>query len=217
MIVWLNGTFGAGKTTTAGEIVKIIPDARIFDSEHVGFLLRYVEGLPKVKNFQEWPPWRALVVQTAVQLLDYVGGVLVIPQTVLTEEYWTEIRTGLEKEDIPLLHVVLHTDEDELTRRIETDTVETGARQWRLDHLAAYRDALPWLTREAEVVDTTGIPPMQVAQTIAAQLPAAQLATGLTLATQTLAGRPPAGQLPAAQPPAAQPLAGRPPAGGSGG
>jgi adenylylsulfate kinase-like enzyme len=42
MIVWLNGTFGAGKTTTAPEVVTRLPEARIFDPEHVGFLLRQV-------------------------------------------------------------------------------------------------------------------------------------------------------------------------------
>ncbi|GAA3152910.1 AAA family ATPase [Planomonospora alba] len=168
MIVWLNGTFGAGKTTTAGELVRIVPQARIFDSEYVGFMLRHVKGLPEVGNFQQWPPWRGLVVQTAVQLLDYLGGVLVVPQTVLVEEYWSEIRTGLEKAGVPVRHFVLHTDEETLTRRIEADAVETTARQWRLDHLADYREALPWLRRAAEVVDTTGVPPARVAETVAA-------------------------------------------------
>ncbi|OUC95252.1 ATP-binding protein [Streptosporangium minutum] len=168
MIIWLNGTFGAGKTTTAGELVKIIPETRIFDSEHVGFMLRHIQGLPEVRNFQQWPPWRGLVVQTASHLLDYLGGVLVIPQTVLIEEYWAEIRLGLEKSGIPVHHFTLHTDQATLTRRIETDAVETGARQWRLDHLADYRRALPWLSREAEVVDTTEIPPARVARIVAA-------------------------------------------------
>ncbi|MFD8557972.1 AAA family ATPase [Streptosporangium canum] len=169
MIIWLNGTFGAGKTTTAGELVKITPAARIFDSEHVGFMLRHIQGLPEVRNFQQWPPWRGLVVQTASHLLDYLGGVLVIPQTVLIEEYWAEIRLGLEKSGIPVHHFMLHTDQDTLTRRIETDAVETGARQWRLDHLADYRRALPWLSREAEVVDTTELPPARVARIVAAR------------------------------------------------
>ncbi|MFC4062846.1 AAA family ATPase [Planomonospora corallina] len=167
MIIWLNGTFGAGKTTTAGELVRMLPGARIFDSEYVGFMLRHVEGLPEVRNFQQWPPWRGLVVQTAVQLLDYLGGVLVVPQTVLVEEYWAEIRTGLEKAGVPVRHFLLHADEETLTRRIETDTVEAGARRWRLDHLADYREALPWLRREAESVDTTGVPPARVAEIVA--------------------------------------------------
>ncbi|GGK96110.1 ATP-binding protein [Planomonospora parontospora subsp. parontospora] len=169
MIIWLNGTFGAGKTTTAEELAGIVPGARVFDAEYVGYMLRAVPGLPEVRNFQQWPPWRGLVVQTAVQLLAYLGGVLVIPQTVLVEEYWTEIRLGLEKAGIPVHHFVLHSDDDTLIHRIETDAVEAGARQWRLDHLPDYRRALSWLSREAQVVDTTGIPPAQVARIVAAR------------------------------------------------
>jgi hypothetical protein len=30
VIVWLNGTFGAGKTSTAGELAGILPGAREF-------------------------------------------------------------------------------------------------------------------------------------------------------------------------------------------
>ncbi|WP_228834433.1 AAA family ATPase [Nocardia abscessus] len=33
MIIWLNGTFGAGKTTTAGELTALLPGSRIFDTE----------------------------------------------------------------------------------------------------------------------------------------------------------------------------------------
>lgn len=55
-------------------------------------------------------------------------------------------------------------------RRIDTDTVETGARQWRLDHLAPYEAALPWLREEATVIDTTEVSPAQVAQRIATSL-----------------------------------------------
>ncbi|MDP9870000.1 MULTISPECIES: AAA family ATPase [Streptosporangium] len=168
MIIWLNGTFGAGKTTTAKELVRLIPKARIFDPEEVGFMLRHVPGLPEVSDFQDWRPWRGLVVETASQLLDYVGGVLVVPQTVLVEQYWAEIHSGLEKAGIPVHHFLLHTDQDTLVHRIETDTVETGARQWRLDHVPDYHTALSWLSREAEIIDTTGTPPAQVARAVAA-------------------------------------------------
>ncbi|MGW2161864.1 hypothetical protein ACWCSU_50515, partial [Nonomuraea sp. NPDC001699] len=100
-------------------------------------------------------------------LLDYLGGVLVIPQTVLIEKYWTEIRTGLDKAGIPLRHFLLHTDSDTLAHRIETDLTEAGARQWRLEHLPQYQKALPWLRREAQVVDTSAVLPKQVAEVIA--------------------------------------------------
>ncbi|MGA5558866.1 AAA family ATPase [Streptomyces lavendulocolor] len=171
MIIWLNGTFGAGKTTTSKELVALLPDARVFDSETVGFMLRNVLNSVPVKDFQEWPPWRGLVVETASQVLDFVGGVLVIPQSVLVEQYWGEIHAGLTKAGIPVRHFVLHTDPDTLAHRIESDMVETGARQWRLDHIPRYQDALTWLGRKAELIDTTHLSPPQVAQTIAARVP----------------------------------------------
>jgi hypothetical protein len=169
VIIWLNGTFGAGKTTTAAELVEIVPKATIFDAEQVGIMLRHVQGLPRLGDFQHWPPWRGLVVQSAAHLLDYLGGVLVIPQTVLIEKYWTEIRTGLGKAGIPLRHFLLHTDPETLAHRIETDAIETGARQWRLDHLPQYQEALPWLRREAHVVNTSTLLPKRVAEVVAAK------------------------------------------------
>ena len=39
MIVWLNGTFGCGKTTTAAELCPLIPSSRLFDPETVGYML----------------------------------------------------------------------------------------------------------------------------------------------------------------------------------
>lgn len=128
-------------------------------------------GVPD-QDFQDYRPWRGLVVETARQVLDYVGGTLVVTQTVLTEQYWREIHTGLAKAGIPVHHFLLHTDHDTLVHRIETDTKPESieARQWRLDHLTAYRQALPWLQRETEVIDTTHTPPARVADVITSRI-----------------------------------------------
>lgn len=167
MIIWLNGTFGAGKTTTATELTDLLNGSRIFDTEYVGFMLRHVLASEKVGNFQDWQPWRGLVVATATQVLDYVGGQLVIPQTVLNHQYWQEIRDGLGASGIPVCHVVLHADRAELTRRIDADSVETGAREWRLNHLDAYDAARSWHSQEGHVIDTTDLEPRRVAQMVA--------------------------------------------------
>lgn len=59
MIIWLNGTFGVGKTTTSAELVRLIPEAHFFDPEQVGVMLRrHATGLPKVGDFQDWALWR---------------------------------------------------------------------------------------------------------------------------------------------------------------
>ncbi|MFD3452564.1 AAA family ATPase [Streptomyces sp. NPDC058691] len=167
-IIWLNGTFGAGKTTTSAELARLLPGAHVFDTEHVGFMLRHVLAEPApVRDFQEWPPWRTLAVESIAQVRRFLGGPLIVPQTVIVEAYWAEIHDGLTRRGLPVRHFVLHTDSAGLARRIEGDTVETGARQWRLDHLAAYEAALPWLHAAGTVVDTTGVPPREVARRIA--------------------------------------------------
>lgn len=48
MIIWLNGTGGVGKTTTANELVKLVPASRIFDAEEVGGMLMRVTDLPRL-------------------------------------------------------------------------------------------------------------------------------------------------------------------------
>ncbi|MFI2316506.1 ATP-binding protein [Streptomyces sp. CB00072] len=172
MIIWLNGTFGAGKTTTAKAVTSVLPDSRLFDTEKVGEMLWHVLGVPD-RDFQDFPPWRGLVVETARQVLDHVGGTLVVTQTVLVESYWREIHDGLTRAGIPVHHVLLHTDRDTLVERIETDSKpeSVGARQWRLDHLTDYERALPWLRREAREIDTTDVLPSRVAEAVLRGLP----------------------------------------------
>ena len=168
MIVWLNGTHAPGKTTTGPLVQQLLPDSRVFDAEKVGVtLMDITPGLPATDNFQHWSPWRPLVVETARRVLDYTGGTLVMPMTVLVEEYWREISTGLAQHAIPVRHFVLHADQDTLRGRIEGDTV-MGPSTFRLAYLEPYAEAArTWLHREAEVVDTTHLTPAQAAQRIA--------------------------------------------------
>jgi hypothetical protein len=167
MIVWLNGTHGAGKTTTSALLRDLLPDARVLNAEKVGeTLMDITPGLPATDNFQHWPPWRPLVVETARRVLDYTGGTLVMPMTVLVEQYWREISTGLARHAIPVRHFVLHADQDTLRRRIEGEHAVPSP--FRLRHLGRYAEAArTWLHREAEVVDTTHLTPARAALRIA--------------------------------------------------
>ncbi|MCD0445156.1 ATP-binding protein [Glycomyces sp. A-F 0318] len=173
MIVWLNGTFGAGKTTTARLLARALP-ARLFDAEHVGYLLRGVIGDLPHTDFKEWKPWRGLTVETARQVLDYAGGALVIPQSVLQREYWTELMDGFAAHGVPVHAFTLHADRAQLTARIEADADEPTAAQWRLDHRDAYEAALEqWMRARTTVVDTTHLTPAEVCERIAAAVRAA--------------------------------------------
>jgi hypothetical protein len=166
VIVWLNGTHGVGKTTTSALVQQLIPDSRVLDAEKVGeTLMDITPGLPETGNFQHWPPWRPLVVETARHVLGYTGGTLVMPMTVLVEQYWREIASGLAQYGIPVRHFVLHADQDALRSRIEGDLV-LGPSWFRLQYLDAYAEAARgWLhaDADAEVIDTTEMTPAQVA------------------------------------------------------
>ena len=131
-------------------------------------LLRHVLASEPAQAFQDWQPWRRLVVAAATQILDCVGGVLLIPQSVLVHRYWQEIRAGLTDAGIPICHVVLHADRDEFIRRIDTDPAMPHS-QWRFDHHDDYEAARPWHSREAHVIDTTGPTPHRVTRIVAVQ------------------------------------------------
>ncbi|QDY75489.1 NUDIX hydrolase [Streptomyces qinzhouensis] len=121
MIVWINGAFGAGKTTTAGELVDLIPNSTLYDPELIGAELRLLlppKALDEVGDYQDLPIWRRLVVDTAAAMLTQLGGVLVVPMTLLRQEYRDEIFGGLAARRIPVRQVLLRPDETILRSRI---------------------------------------------------------------------------------------------------
>ena len=123
----------------------------------MGYLLRPVlDGPRPTKDFQDWPAWRALVVTYLTELHKELGGTLIVPQSVYVEKYWAEIREGLA--GIDMRAVTLEVDRAELERRIKDDALEAGSVAWRLERIADYVNALPWLRRETEMIDASGSP-----------------------------------------------------------
>lgn len=176
MIVWINGAFGAGKTSAARELIELIPNSTLFDPELIGAGLRYVlpqKRLDEVSDFQDLPIWRRLVVDTVAALLSEVGGVLVVPMTLLRQEYRDEIFGGLASRRIPVRHVLLAPAETILRERIAGreapgEDGELRVRQWAYDHIEPYRAALAdWLTADAHVVDNGHLTPYGTAERIA--------------------------------------------------
>jgi adenylylsulfate kinase-like enzyme len=169
VIVWLNGTFGAGKTTTAVLLAARDDRLRTFDPEWVGYLLRANLSDHPVTDFQQWPSWRMLTPVVIDEVARFTGQHLVAVQTVLVEDYWHELRTGLDALGHEVLHVLLEADEAVLTARIDADEVEAAARGWRLERLPVYAGARPWMVEAADlVVDTTDLTPEQAADAIGA-------------------------------------------------
>ena len=168
MITWLHGAFGAGKSSVAAELARRRPDLVPYDPELVGYLLRQVLPVP-TGDFQDLPEWRDLVAATGAALDAGGARSLVAPMTLLTRRYADEVFTGLATRGVRVVHVLLDVAEEELRRRIAEDAAETGAREWRLDRVAAYVQARSWLVPLADlVVDTTALTVAQVADQVLA-------------------------------------------------
>ncbi|MDQ0579288.1 NUDIX hydrolase [Streptomyces rishiriensis] len=177
-VVWINGAFGAGKTTTARELIDLIPNSTLFDPEVIGGALPHLlppKRLAEAGDFQDLPIWRRLVIDTAAALLAELGGTLVVPMTLLRQEYRDEIFGGLAARRIPVRHVLLAPGETILRERIAAREVppdlpdgEIRIRQWSYDHIEPYHAALAsWLTADAHPVDNGVLTPRETAARIA--------------------------------------------------
>ncbi|MER5279948.1 NUDIX domain-containing protein [Streptomyces sp. NPDC002809] len=177
MIVWINGAFGAGKTSAARELIDLIPNSTFYDPELTGTGLGSLlpqKKFAEVTDFQDLPIWRRLVVDTAAALLAEVGGVLVVPMTLLRQEYRDEIFGGFASRRIAVRHVLLSPEETILRQRIahraefpdDSGTVG-GTGQWAYDRIEPYRSALDWITRDAHTIDNSALTPRETAERIA--------------------------------------------------
>lgn len=169
MLVWLNGSFGVGKSTTARLMVEGNTRWRAFDPEWVGYMVRAsLSDQSFGGDFQHLRSWRRLVPVVAAEVAAHTGQGLVAVQTVLRQSYWNELEDGARRQGFQLFHVVLDADPGVLRRRIETADDQT-ARQWRLDHVDMYMAARDWLLAAADlVIDTTATPAYDVAAQVLA-------------------------------------------------
>jgi shikimate kinase len=168
VIIWINGTFGAGKTTTANRLVERLEQARLFDVELVGDILLEALKDHDFADFQDLPPWRELVPVITESIAAFTGQHLIAPQTVLSEAYWAELAESFGKRSLDVFHVLLHVDTEVLTARIEADDIPIGARRWRLDHIREYEKSRSWMESAADIViDSTSLPVAEVAEQIA--------------------------------------------------
>jgi predicted kinase len=121
VIIWINGGFGAGKTTLAEELHRRLPDAVIYDPEQVGVMLW--KFMRPNGDFQDLPSWRELVVAAALSLRRHHADTLIVPMTLIRDAYRAEILGGLADAGEEVLHVFLELDAGVLRQRLNARVV----------------------------------------------------------------------------------------------
>ncbi|GAA4659975.1 AAA family ATPase [Kineococcus glutinatus] len=167
MIIWINGAFGVGKSTTACEVLSRLPDAGVFDPERWGWVLKRTVGLFRPGDYQDLESWRAVTIATAARRAR-PGRHLVVPMSVLNTEHLVGILQGLRRRGREVLHVTLHASSAELEERIAADADDIDARAWRTGQLARYEAAAAALGDLGPVVHTDGLRPQEVADAVVA-------------------------------------------------
>ena len=127
VIIWINGGFGAGKTTLAGELHRRLPDAVVYDPEDVGLMLW--KWMPPNGDFQHLPSWRELVVATALSLRRHHADMLIVRMSLIRDAYRAEILGGLADAGEEVLHVFLEAEVGVLRERLNTRVAHPG-REW---------------------------------------------------------------------------------------
>ncbi|MDY2499802.1 hypothetical protein, partial [Salmonella enterica] len=68
MIIWINGPFGAGKTTLAERLRDRRPKSLIFDPEEIGFVVKETVPIPASGDYQDLPLWRGLTIAAVSEI-----------------------------------------------------------------------------------------------------------------------------------------------------
>ena len=167
LILWLNGPFGVGKTETADNLRRLLPDSFVYDPEDAGaFLVRHIPPAMQALSggdYQNHPPWRAVNYEMLAYIAGHYRGTLIVPMTITRRDYWEETAGRLAKQH-PLRQVLLTAPREVILRRLALRG--DGADSWpakQLDRcLAAFRD---WPADE--ILDTGGRDAGEAARRIA--------------------------------------------------
>jgi len=121
MFIWLNGAFGSGKTQTAHELNRRLPDSFVYDPENVGFMIRRNQPPSLHKpDFQNEPLWRSVNYELMMQLGADYSGVVIVPMTLTDPQYYDEIITRLRDNGADVRHFVLYAEPETILRRLRS-------------------------------------------------------------------------------------------------
>ena len=132
MIIWINGAFGSGKTHTAAELHRRIPDSFLYDPENVGFWLR--DNEPEslwLDNFQDEPLWRTVNRDMLLHLAANYSGTILVPMTLVSVRYYDEIIAAVRENGVDLRHFLLHPSKETVRKRLASRGERENSWAWQ--------------------------------------------------------------------------------------
>lgn len=121
MIIWINGAFGSGKTQTAFELHRRLPNSFVYDPENVGFYIR--KNIPNELNkedFQNYTIWREFNFSMLKYISKEYNGIIIVPMTIVNPQYFNEIIESLRNDGIEVKHFMLRASKETLLKRLKS-------------------------------------------------------------------------------------------------
>lgn len=113
MIVWINGSFGVGKTTIAKILKEKLDNAVIYDPEVIGdFLMKTVSE--KKNDFQDYELWREIN-NNILKRLNKKYKFIIVPMTITNRTYFEEIIKDLDE----VKHFILIATKKNIMKRLK--------------------------------------------------------------------------------------------------
>lgn len=120
MIIWINGAFGAGKTTVSYELSRRIPDSFVYDPENIGYFIRKNAPAPILKDdFQDHTAWREMNVSLLQMISKEYDGIIIAPMTIVNPQYFNEIVGKLRSDGVEIRHFALLATRETLLKRLK--------------------------------------------------------------------------------------------------
>lgn len=118
MLLWINGPFGGGKTQTAFELRRRLPDSVVCDPEYAGFGLQRMMPRRLRGDFQDLVAWRQGVVEVLDLVLRRHPGPVIAPMTLVEPGYFAEIVGRLRENGHDVRHFALLASRETVLRRL---------------------------------------------------------------------------------------------------
>lgn len=117
MIIWINGSFGVGKTTVANRLKEKINESIIYDPEEIGTYLSNTQP-EKKDDFQDYELWRALNYEK-LKNLSTRFDTIIVTMTVTNMQYYDEIAGKLERDGIIVKQFILTASRETIIKRLD--------------------------------------------------------------------------------------------------
>jgi hypothetical protein len=165
VVIFINGSFGIGKTTVSRLLVQQLPRSVLFDPEPIGVVLLRVIGMWRhVDDFQDLGIWRRSSIYL-IRLISRLRGAVVVPMAFSNESYLRQFLTDVRRRDRETFHFCLTAPLPIVRERLGSRERRRGPTQWQLRRSAECCEAHR-RPEFAEHIATEGRSPREIAQEV---------------------------------------------------